>query len=200
MSEEVQEITLTTKQKLFVDAYVGEARFNATKAALLAGYSEKTAYAIGSENLKKLEIKAALDEKLREITLGANEVLARLTDIANGSIEDVVDEDGKFDFQAAKKAGKLPLIKKLKRKTTSKKVDAVTEDEEETLETSLILEEVEFEMYSSHEALRDLGKYHSLFTEKIRHEGEMAVNHSGEIAFQAMAEKIYDGDSHNNKS
>lgn len=163
---------LTDKQKLFADAYVGEARLNATKAAVLAGYPQKSAYSVGSENLKKPEIRKYVDQRLSDLTLAANEVLARLTEIANGSIEDVLDGDGNFDFQAAKKAGKLPLVKKLKRKTTSKVVSTHAEetpDDDEILETSLVFEEVEFEMYSSHEALRDLGKYHKLFTDKTEH-------------------------------
>ena len=45
---------LTDKQKRFCDEYLID--FNATRAAISAGYSEKTAYAIGGENLKKLEI------------------------------------------------------------------------------------------------------------------------------------------------
>lgn len=44
---------LTEKQRIFCEAYC---RFwNATKAAIQAGYSEKTAYEIGSQNLRKLE-------------------------------------------------------------------------------------------------------------------------------------------------
>jgi len=51
---------LNARQTAFVAAYLGVARFNATKAALLAGYSEKTAHAIGSNLLKKVEIQAAV--------------------------------------------------------------------------------------------------------------------------------------------
>lgn len=47
---------LTTKQQRFVDAYDG----NATRAALAAGYSAKTAAFIGAENLKKPKIAAAI--------------------------------------------------------------------------------------------------------------------------------------------
>ena len=43
---------LSFKQKRFIDFYKG----NATEAALEAGYSAKTAYSIGQENLKKPEI------------------------------------------------------------------------------------------------------------------------------------------------
>jgi phage terminase small subunit len=45
---------LNERQKLFCRYYVQEN--NATRAALLAGYSEKTAYSIGFNLLKKVEI------------------------------------------------------------------------------------------------------------------------------------------------
>lgn len=45
---------LTDKQKRFCEEYVVD--WNATRAAIAAGYSEKTAYSIGQENLKKPEI------------------------------------------------------------------------------------------------------------------------------------------------
>lgn len=50
---------LTAKQERFVEEYLID--LNATQAARRAGYSEKTAYSIGQENLKKPEIEAALD-------------------------------------------------------------------------------------------------------------------------------------------
>lgn len=50
---------LTAKQQRFVDAYDG----NAHKAAIAAGYSEKTADAIGRENLRKPTIMAAIKER-----------------------------------------------------------------------------------------------------------------------------------------
>lgn len=52
---------LTKKQKAFVKAYK-ENGGNGTQAAIKAGYSENTAYSIGSENLTKPEIKEALAE------------------------------------------------------------------------------------------------------------------------------------------
>lgn len=47
---------LTERQKRFVEAYQG----NAAEAAIAAGYSAKTAYTIGSENLRKPQIVAAI--------------------------------------------------------------------------------------------------------------------------------------------
>lgn len=53
-------VKLTDKQKRFIEEYLID--LNATQAAIRAGYSEKTAYSIGEENLKKPGIKLAIDE------------------------------------------------------------------------------------------------------------------------------------------
>jgi phage terminase small subunit len=55
-------MSLKRKQPEFVREYMVD--FNATQAAIRAGYSEKTAYSIGQENLNKPEIKAAIDEAM----------------------------------------------------------------------------------------------------------------------------------------
>ncbi len=49
---------MTPKQKRFVAEYLID--LNATQAAIRAGYSEKTAYSIGQENLKKPEVAEAV--------------------------------------------------------------------------------------------------------------------------------------------
>jgi phage terminase small subunit len=49
-------MALTARQRKFIDAYLVSG--NATSAAVAAGYSEKTAGSIGSENLQKPEILA----------------------------------------------------------------------------------------------------------------------------------------------
>ncbi len=49
---------MSAKQQRFVEEYLVD--HNATQAAIRAGYSEKTAYSIGHENLKKPEIAAAI--------------------------------------------------------------------------------------------------------------------------------------------
>lgn len=52
-------MALTTKQRRFVEAYNG----NATEAAILAGYSKKTARQIGQNLLTKVDIQAAIQER-----------------------------------------------------------------------------------------------------------------------------------------
>ena len=56
---------LTIKQKKFADEYIISG--NATQAAINAGYSEKTARKIGSENLTKLDIKSYIDERMKKL-------------------------------------------------------------------------------------------------------------------------------------
>jgi len=52
---------LTPKEERFCQEYCLD--FNATKSALKAGYSAKTAYSIGYENLRKPEIQKRIKEK-----------------------------------------------------------------------------------------------------------------------------------------
>lgn len=59
----VQPATLTAKQQRFVDEYLID--LNATQAAIRAGYSEKTAQQMGSENLSKPVVADAI--KARQI-------------------------------------------------------------------------------------------------------------------------------------
>jgi phage terminase small subunit len=165
---------LTTKQRLFIESYLANG-FNATEAARTAEYkgSDNVLAVTGFENLRNPKISAVVAERINEAAMSANEVMARLSAIARGDLQDVTDEDGRFDFEKARQAKKTGLLKKLKRKTAAKKVDVSTDDEEaETLETSIVHEEVEFEMYSAHEALRDLGKFHKLFTDRTEITGK----------------------------
>ena len=55
---------MTKKQKRFIEEYLID--LNATQAAIRAGYRPDNAYSIGSENLRKPEIKAAVDKAMAE--------------------------------------------------------------------------------------------------------------------------------------
>ena len=81
---------LTEKQKRFIDYYIETG--NATEAARRAGYSEKTAKQIGSENLTKLDffIKERLKELEDKRIAKAEEVLKHLTAAMRGEIEEEV--------------------------------------------------------------------------------------------------------------
>jgi phage terminase small subunit len=148
---------LTAKQRVFVAAYLSNG-FNATKAAIAAGYSAKTAYSIGSENLRKPEIKAEIDAYLDDATMSAKEVLFRLTQHGRGDIGEVWDEaEGRLDWAKAREKGLTGLIKKVERKTT-RLVHRDDPDED------VIEEKVEF--HNPQFALHLIGKERGLFVEK----------------------------------
>lgn len=83
---------LNARQKAFCEYYV--ACGNATEAAKKAGYSERTAYSMGNENLKKPELKKYIDEMLKELEekrmASAEEVIKFLTASMRGEIEEEV--------------------------------------------------------------------------------------------------------------
>lgn len=77
---------MNARQKRFCDEYLIDC--NAKQAAIRAGYSPKTAYSIGNENLNKPELKAYIEEQLEKIhnekTADAQEVLEYLTAVMRG--------------------------------------------------------------------------------------------------------------------
>ena len=83
---------LTAKQKKFCEEYLISG--NATDAAIKAGYSKKTAFTIGCENLKKPYIKNYIDEKLKEIEsrkiADAAEVMRYLTSVMRNETKEEV--------------------------------------------------------------------------------------------------------------
>lgn len=167
-------MTLTHKQQRFVDEFLQS--FNATQAALAAGYSEKTAYSIGSENLKKPEIIDAIEATLRPHAMTAAEVLFHLSEIARGDIGEVLDDNGNLDLKAARRLQKTRLIKRIKSRAYT------TEDSD--------VSETEVELHDRLRALELLAKYHDL-TNKVRVEDwrteAVRLIQRGELSFDAVA-------------
>lgn len=154
---------LTPKEVLFVNAYLGDARFNATEAMRLAGYKGSdnvlgvTAYRL----LRKPKIVNLVIERLNEAAMSANEVLARLSKQARGSLADVLTKDGEFDLAAARKSGFHDLLKKLKVKKTVRRERGGTDEIEDVT--------YEYEIHDAQAALVHLGKFHKLFADRVEH-------------------------------
>lgn len=92
-------MALTEKQKRFCDEYLVD--LNATRAAIRAGYSEKTARQTATENLSKPYIREYIDKRLKEkeaeLIADQDEVLKYLTSVLRGesqSTEIVVEGTG----------------------------------------------------------------------------------------------------------
>lgn len=88
---------LTPRQQRFVAEYVADP--NATQAAIRAGYSPKTAYSIGHENLRKPEIEAAIDGAREELAERAgieqDRVMEEFRRLAFSDLRDAVEWSGK---------------------------------------------------------------------------------------------------------
>lgn len=110
---------LTTKQRRFVEEYCTD--FNGTQAAIRAGYAERSAQEIGSENLLKPMISDAIAARLKELSMSSEEAVKRLTEIARGSIVPFLSiaENGKvvMDLNSPLAQRSLHLIKKIKQVT-----------------------------------------------------------------------------------
>lgn len=113
---------MNAKQRRFCDEYLIDC--NATQAAIRAGYSKKTAYSIGIENLKKPELKSYIDEQLERIhnetIADAEEVMKYLTSVMRGEhteqtlklVGDGVQDIAEIDVAAKERLKAAELIGK----------------------------------------------------------------------------------------
>ncbi len=150
-------VALSDKQALFVEEYLRT--FNATQAAEAAGYSSKSAYSIGWENLRKPEIAEVISQRLSETAMSADEVLRRLGEHARGNMGDFwkIPDKGEpsLNLTTEKAKASLHLIKKMKVKTTKRIIADIDE----------VTTEIDFELYDAQAALEKLGRHHKLFSD-----------------------------------
>lgn len=151
---------LTLKQRRFIDAYLGVTNGNATEAARAAGYDADyaTLRSIGSENLTKPNIRAAITRRLDAEAMPANEVLAMLARQAKATIADLFEMQG----------GKYPVFNFAKAWETGgvHNVRAVTPTPDG---------QTKIEMVDSQAALIALGRHHKLFTDKTENNNPEAL-------------------------
>ncbi|WP_270398161.1 terminase small subunit [Ligilactobacillus ruminis] len=86
---------LTAKQSAFIDAYLGEAKMNATQAARIAGYKHPEAQ--GAENLRKLRpwIDEVMSKRHSNAIATQKEIQEFFTSVVRGEVkEEVVSSNG----------------------------------------------------------------------------------------------------------
>jgi len=158
---------MNNRQNRFIEEYLVD--FNATQAAIRAGYSYKTARQIGSKLLTKVDISEAVEARI----MSEAEVRVRLSDIARGDVKNLMSV-GPMGFELKLMAKDdedvyqinpyTKLIKKIRQKVTTIMPRTQDGEEKEIVETDL-------ELYSALEALSLLGKHHKLFTDKTELSG-----------------------------
>lgn len=145
-------MALRAKQQAFINEYLID--FNATQAAIRAGYSKKTAGNTGWENLKKPEIAEAIEKRISEQCMTADEVLMRLAEQARADIGEFISDEGEIDIEAMKAAGATRLLRKVRHTTRG----GVSKDGAEWE-----VQTVEVDLHNAQTALELIGKYHRLF-------------------------------------
>ena len=149
-SENGNNSRLTNKQLAFIEEYFVD--FNGTRAAKRAGYkgNDNVLATVASENLRKPKIAEKIAERFFVKVMTADEVLARLSEMARADIADFIGEAGAIDWQKVKAKGYL--IKKVVHRKGQQ---------------SLI------ELHDSQSALAHIGKYYRLFVESHVIKGEV---------------------------
>ena len=125
-------MSLTPKQKAFADYYIQTS--NATEAAKKAGYSLKTACAIGNENLRKPEIKSYIAERIAEADRNriadADEVIRFYTSVMRGEVKDQFGLDASLSdrLKAGDSLMKRYAVTAEKNKAALEKLDNLLEE------------------------------------------------------------------------
>lgn len=163
----------TDRERLFVFHYLTDAGFVASKAVEMSGYQTSTPSStrqMATEILRRPKIKAAINNAFDALVMPKTELLHRLSEIARGSVEDLLDDRDEFSMRQARVTGKANLIRKFKIErdvieVKTEKVD-LPEDAEgdaEIFERSIIKERVSFEIHDPLKAIELLGRNFRLF-------------------------------------
>jgi len=150
----------TKAQEVFISEYLQY--FNGTEAYSRAYPKAKrdSARTNGSRLLADANISEAIQARLNEVHMSADEALKLTADIARGDVTEFITQFGNIDIDLLKQSGKGRLIKKIKQKTVTKIGKGEKDEDVEILDT-------EIELYDAQSALRDILKIHGKMTESI---------------------------------
>lgn len=151
---------LSKKHQRVLDEYL--LCFNQWRAykVVYPSITDESARTLSSKLFADVNFSAHLIERLNEAHMSADEALKLQSDIARGDIGDLIDNNGLLDLRTARDNGLTRLIRKIKQKTVLKL--GKKEDDPD-----LEITEIEFELYSAQEAIRDVLKVHGKFTDRV---------------------------------
>ena len=150
---------MTKKQQRFVEEYLID--LNATQAAIRAGYKPDNAQQMGSENLSKPVISAAIAKAMAERSkrtgINQDRVLHELARIGFVKITDIIDPD------------------------TAKILPEASEDDLACIQSIKIKPgefgtEREVKLYDKKAALIELGKHLGLFKDRMELDADLELN------------------------
>lgn len=174
-------MALNTRQEKFINHYI--VCGNATRAAIDAGYSERTARTQGSFLLTNPDIQAEISRRMAEEAMSANEVLWRLGRQARADLGDLITGSGDnltIDIERAREWGLTDLLKKVTQRIQRRSTD------DETVETITFT----VELHDAQAALKEIGRAHKLFTDGLDVSGAIDVNAEAEQRIVSRIDSI----------
>jgi phage terminase small subunit len=175
---------LSDKHQAFCDEYLQ--CWSAAKAykRVYPTAKQNTCWSNGSELLRKTEVRAHIESRLKAKQMSADEVLSRLSDQAKASLEPfmVIGKDGlaSFDFSSDEARSQLHIIKRIKSRRT-RRLDGKGKNAEQWED-----EQVDVEIVDAQSALTTLGKHHKLFSDKLE-----VVHSLDVIGMDRMLDQVY---------
>lgn len=164
-------LALKPKQARFVAEYLKD--LNATQAAIRAGYSARTARAIGHENLTKPDIAAAIaaatQKQLAGAELTAARVLEEMRRVAFSDVRALYKDDGTLRAiheLTPEQSAAIASIEVVHKNLTAGdgQVDTV----------------IKVKAWDKPRSLEMLAKHFGLLTEKVEHSGGLDIRWQGE--------------------
>lgn len=158
---EASKSDLDDRQVRFCEEYLVD--FNATRAAKVAGYAEKSARSQASDLLSRPniqnKIKAIAQKVMEETGDPKKRVILELQMIAFGDMKDFMEwKDGKIEWKDSKSLG-----------DKTKLVQEISESYSATGGSRKI------KLHDKLKALEMLSKYYGLFKEQVEHSGEVTT-------------------------
>lgn len=163
-------MALTPKRRRFIAEYLKD--LNATKAAIRAGYSAKNADVVGPRLLGKVSVKrevdAALERRAVRTEVKQDDVLRELLAMAD------VDPSRAVDPVTGKLLPLHEMPADVRRSIAS--VEVFEEWGGRGDERAKVGEVIKVKFWPKDKALELLGKHLKMFTDKVQHEGGVAIS------------------------
>lgn len=158
---------LLPREEAFVHEYMVD--FNATQAAIRAGYAFKSAAYQGSVLLDRPNIAAAVErakaQRLTRVQITQDSVLLEMSLLAQSSIDHyIVDDAGNVGLRDGAPEGAMRAIQSVKKRITVKydpKTEAVTKTYD-----------VELKLWDKPTPLKLMGRHTGLFPDRMEHTGK----------------------------
>lgn len=186
---------LTPKQAKFVQEYLVD--FNATQAAIRAGYSEKTAHSAGPRLLENVGVRAAIEAKgkraVAKLDVTVERVVAELAKIGFSNLADVTDWGVKevaigFDADGkrlrAEDVGDAAVVQYVDAPfvTPINRDDLPADVRAAVSEVALTKDGFKIKLHDKASALQQLGRYLGMFVDKT----ELTGKDGGPIKAEVM--------------